>query len=191
MDVLQSRRYVESYFGVVLRRWQACRPNRMRRPRGEAQHDPPYLEDLVIEANPSVLALREFDMSVAATFTPLAQLALERLWGIFERLCYHGRSRNGLAGVVGISKAVLLLTEGRVGPAFDSNVRRNLGIPTPENAREWIRALQVASSDIQAFTSANHCTLQEAVPTSFANLHSGRIHDMALGPRSTGASRGF
>ncbi len=136
--VLQNQRDVASNFGRVLRRWQACRPNRMRRAKGETKHDPPYLEDLIAEANPYVQALRGFDMRFLASFTRQAQEPLEQLWGIFQRLSYHGRARNGLAGVVGISKAVLLLTEGRVGPAFDSEVRSQLGIPTPENAREWI-----------------------------------------------------
>ena len=175
VSVLKSQRNVASCFGLVLRRWQACRPNRMRRPKGEAKHSPPYLEDLIAEANAPVLTLRAFDMRLEAAFTPQAQRALEQLWNIFERLSYHGRARNGLAGAVGISKAVLLLTEGRVGPAFDSKVRSELGISAPENAREWIQALWVTSRDIRAFEAANQCTLQDAAPPCFADLRSGRI----------------
>jgi hypothetical protein len=179
---LHIQRDIASNFGRVLRKWQACRPNRMRRAKDEPNHDPPYLEDLIAEANQSLEALRDFDLRFLASFTPQAQEALEQLWGIFQRLSYEGRARNGLAGVVGISKAVLLLTEGRVGPAFDSEVRTQLAISKPENAREWIHALQFASRDIQAFEMANQCTLQEAAPNLFAALKSGRIYDMALGP---------
>jgi len=182
VNVLQSQRDVASNLGRVLRKWQACRPNRMRRSRAEAEHDPPYLEDLIAQANPSIRALRDFDMRLLASFTQQAQEALDQLWGIFRNLSYKGRSRNGLAGVVGISKAVLLLTEGRVGPAFDSEVRSQVGIRTPQDAREWIYALRFASRDIQAFEMANRCTLQEAAPSPFAAMHSGRIYDMALGP---------
>jgi hypothetical protein len=157
----------------------------MRRPQVEAKHDPPYLEDLIADANPSVVALLDFDVRILASFTPHAERALERLWSIFEDLSYHGKARNGLAGAVGISKAVMLLTEGRVGPAFDSTITTELGIPTPGNAREWIQSLQVISRDIQAFELANQCTLQTAAPTTFADLQSGRIYDMALGPGST------
>jgi len=184
-SVVQSHRDVGSHFGSVLRRWQACRPNQMRRPRAEANHDPPYLEDLIANANPSVVALLDFDVRISASFTPHTELALVRLWDIFEQLSYHGRARNGLAGAVGISKAVMLLTEGRVGPAFDSTVTTELGIPTPANACEWIRSLQVITMDIQAFELANQCTLQAAAPPAFADLKSGRIYDMALGPGST------
>src|SRR5438105_5296354 len=120
MSVMQGQRNVGPPLGRVLRRWQACRPNRMRRPQVEAKHDPPYLEDLIADANPSVVALLDFDVRILASFTPPAERALERLWSVFESLSYHGKARNSLAGAVGISKAVMLLTEGRVGPAFDS-----------------------------------------------------------------------
>lgn len=169
-------------FGAILRRWQACRPNRMRRSRAEQRHDAPYLEDLIAESNQFVLALQNFDIRLQASFTAQVEQSLERLWGVFQHLSYHGRARNGLAGVVGISKSVLLLTEGRVGPAFDSEVRRHLQIQEPQNARQWINALKVASADIRAFEAANQCTLQEAVPHQFAGMASGRIYDMALGP---------
>lgn len=182
MDTLQGERDVAIHFGRVLRRWQACRPNRMRRTKGEMAHDPPYLEDLIAAANPSVRALRGFDLRLQDSFTRQAQEALEELWEIFQNLSYQGRARDGLAGAVGISKAVMLLTEGRVGPAFDSEVRGQLGVPMLANAGEWIQALQVASRDIQSFEAANRCTLHHAAPDLCAVLHSGRIYDMALGP---------
>jgi len=49
-----------SQFGFVLRKWQACRPNRMRRTRMDPLHDPPYLEDLLAEANPYLRILANF-----------------------------------------------------------------------------------------------------------------------------------
>ena len=45
---------------------------------------------------------------------------------------------NGTASCVGITKAVMLLTDGRIGPALDSQVRLNLGVAKPINAEEWI-----------------------------------------------------
>ena len=154
----------------------------MRRVKSETKHDPPYLEDLIAEASLSVQVLRYFEMRNLDSFTCQAEEALEQLWGTFQRLSHQGPVRNGLAGVVGISKAVLLLTEGRVGPAFDSEVRCRLGIPKPEDAREWIQALRLASRDIHAFETANKCALQSAAPSPFASMHTGRIYDMALGP---------
>jgi hypothetical protein len=154
----------------------------MRRARNEARHEQPYLEDLIAESNQHIWALQSFDIRLPASFTHQARESLEQLWDVFRGLSYHGQTRNGLAGVVGISKAVLLLSEGRVGPAFDSEVRRQLEIQAPENAPEWIDALQVVSRDIHAFERANQCSLQKAVPVRFAGIHSGRIYDMALGP---------
>ena len=123
-----------SKFAETLRRRQACRPNRMRRTQQEAQHDPPFLENLIVQANQCIQALQNFDIRRQFSLNREACRALEQLWNIFQNLCYHGRERNGLADVVGISKAVLLLTEGRVGPAFDSNVRGHLQILEPLNA---------------------------------------------------------
>ena len=169
-------------FGAVLRRWQACRPNRMRRTREEQLHDEPYLEDLINSSGQYLYALQEFDIRLQTSFTQQASDSLVQLWGIFQNLSYHGRARSGLAGIVGISKAVLLLTEGRVGPAFDSEVRTHLGLRRIENANEWICALQVASLDIHRFEDANRITLQQAAPQQHEGLFSGRIYDMALGP---------
>lgn len=105
VGVLQSQRNVASHLGQVLRKWQACRPNRMRRPKSEAKHNPPFLEDLIAEAYPFVQALRDFDTRLLASFTPEAQQALNRLWCIFQDLSYHGQTKNGLTGAVGISKS--------------------------------------------------------------------------------------
>jgi hypothetical protein len=117
-------------FGRILRRWQACRPNAMRRCRADATHEAPYLEDLLNDALSAAAALDGFDLSQANPMNEVVENALQELWAIFRNLSYSGRCRNGLAGVVGISKAVLLITEGRVGPAFDS---------TKVGTRKWGR----------------------------------------------------
>ncbi len=168
--------------GIVLRRWQACRPNRMRRTQAENQHDAPYLEDLITQAALHLPTLQDFDIRDHASFSPQNCESLDQLWNIFQNLSYHGRARNGLAGVVGISKAVLLLTDGRVGPAFDSNVQGHLGLRDIANSNRWINALRTASRDIQAFEANNQATLQQAAPHPHGGLQSGRIYDMALGP---------
>lgn len=168
--------------GIVLRRWQACRPNRMRRTQAENLHGAPYLEELINQAAQHIDVLQNFDIRNNDSFSNKNCEALTELWGIFQNLSYHGRARNGLAGVVGISKAILLLTDGRVGPAFDSEVRGHLGTGNIANANEWINALHTASQDIQEFETNNQTTLQQATPHRYAGLQSGRIYDMALGP---------
>lgn len=170
--------------GVILRRWQACRPNRMRREAAALLHPPPYLEDLATAAAPHIAALATFDIAnIHALGNPAYVAALHQLWAIFEQLSYHGKARGGLAGSVGISKAVMLLTDGRVGPAFDSEVRNALGLAPIVNAADWLAALGAVSNDIQAFEHAQHVFFTGAVPVAFRHLHNGRIYDMALGPR--------
>lgn len=179
LQALQAQQNVASTFGKILRRWQACRPNKMRRTQQESHHGPPFLEDLLLQSNQHIQALQHFDIRQQATLNSGAHQALEQLWNIFQHLCYGPNQK----GIVIISKAVLMLTEGRVGPAFDSNVQRVFFKPL--NAQQWFYTLKRVSEDILAFELANQCTLQQATPHGFVHLHSGRIYDMALGPRET------
>jgi hypothetical protein len=123
----------------------------MRRCRGEAVHEPPYLEDLVLRGIDVSSALSRFELRHADAINEDDENALLELWTIFKDLSYSGRCRNGLAGIVGISKAVLLLTEGRVGPAFDSKVRKRLGTGDILTAKSWIMNLKNVAEDIARF----------------------------------------
>ena len=173
----------------ILGKWQACRSNTLRLAKAGTKplHGPPYLADLLYRAKPHLATLRSFDLRSTRSYTKRARAALEALWDIFEDLSYAPSKpkrktpfpRSGKAGVVGISKATLLLTAGRVGPAFDSKVRKKMGIPDIANAEEWLTALQRATADIAEFERRNGITLQVAAKSS---LPPGRIYDMALGP---------
>ncbi len=166
--------------GIILRKWQACRPNRMRRTRSENIHDAPYLDDLINQAAQPIHVLENFRLEDSNSFSVQNCQALEKLWNIFQNLPYHGNAGNGH---VGVSKATLLLTNGRVGPAFDSTVKKYLDIKNISNANEWINALKKVSQDIRSFEDKNQTKIQQAVP-NYVRLHSGRIYDMALGPRA-------
>lgn len=109
--------------------------------------------------------------------------ALDQLWDVFEQLSYHGKSRQGLAGSVGISKGVMLASDGRVGPAFDSSVVKELGLGKIHHAAQWRKAMALVHADIKAFEQANGISFEEAKPPQFARLNNGRVYDMALGPR--------
>lgn len=173
----------------ILGKWQACRSNALRSTKAGTNplHSPPYLVGLLSRANPHVATLRSFDLRSKKSYMKRTCAALEALWDILEDLSYARPNpkrkapfpRNGKAGVVGISKATLLLTEGRVGPAFDSQVRKKMGIPRISNAKEWIAALRCATVDIEEFERRNRTTLQAATKS---DLPAGRLYDMALGP---------
>ena len=167
--------------GIILRRWQACRPNTMRRTRDENRHNAPYLEDLVSQAQQYIEESLNFNIREESSFSSETEKTFKELWRIFTNLSYRGTVRNGFAGIVGISKAVLLLSDGRIGPAFDSRVRDNLGIGEINNSSDWISALKIVNKDIINFEERNNISLQNVVK-AYNNLQPGRIYDMALGP---------
>lgn len=171
-------------FGRILRRWQATRPLAMRRIAAEATHGPPFLDDLFeFAASPSgpVSILGDLTVLKVGDRTDHQDRALTELWNLFS-----GLTTTRSASCVGISKAVLLLTDGRIGPALDSQVRTRLGISRPATAASWIGVLEGVGEDIAAFESADGPFL-DAVPSRFAHLAYGRLYDMAFGPGASAA----
>jgi len=166
-------------FAAILRRWQATRPKPMRRPKREATHEPPYVDDLIAEAVSHLKLISHIDVGEFREWTVPQVEALRQLWSIFS-----GLQIEGSATCVAISKAVMLLTEGRIGPAFDSIVRKNLGLKRHlRTADEWIDAMRAVGDDISAFEERYGTKLALVVPERFATYHVGRLYDMALGPR--------
>lgn len=164
-------------FGRILRKWQATRPLAMRRLRHEAKHGAPFLDDLLETAEEPLRVVSSCSVLTIAARTPEQDEAFRRLWAVFSQLAVSGG-----ASCVGITKAVLLLTEGKIGPALDSRVRGKLGVPRPRNCSEWLAILQDIGEDITAF-ERGYGPMAAAVPTGFAKLAHGRLYDMALGPR--------
>jgi hypothetical protein len=164
-------------FGQILRKWQATRPKSMRRIRSEAHHGAPFLEDLLESAAEPLDRLGDLAVLTVAHRTARQSQALADLWALFSSL-----PSDGTASCVGITKAVLLLTDGRIGPAFDSNVREQIGAGRPETCDAWVEILEGVAEDIAAFESRNG-PLAKAVSPPFAQLAYGRLYDMALGPR--------
>ena len=164
--------------GAILRRWQATRPLPMRRPEAEADHKGPFLEDLYRSAAPELRRLGALRVQDVAARSEEQEEALRNLWLIFRQL-----PQVGEASEVGISKAVMLITHGRIGPALDSRVRKALKIRSrPENADAWLAVLDFVADDIRAFEN-RHGPLHTQVPSGFTEYEYGRLYDMALGPR--------
>lgn len=168
-------------FGKIMRKWQACRPNTMRRPRSTASHNPPYLDDVLTSAEPILDQCRSFVLGETPISADFCQI-LAHLWSTFSELSFGNRTKTGKAGGVSISKATLLLSFGRIGPAFDSKVRAQLGLRQIDTVNSWIEALVKVSEDVSAFESKNSLRLTCVVP-DLGHLHAGRLYDMALGPR--------
>jgi len=168
-----------SLFAAILRRWQATRPRPMRRLKRDATHDAPYMDDLLDVADSHLLVVDHIDVGEFRGLTDAQVEALRGLWSIFSSLPIEGS-----ASCVGISKAVMLLTLGRIGPAFDSVVRKNLALKRNlRSSNEWIDALRAVGEDINAFEDRHDTKLALVVPERFATYQVGRLYDMVLGPR--------
>lgn len=186
-----SRRYVQDWdrwllaspdcrpelFGQTLRAWRATRPRPMRRLRREAQHGPPYLDDLLAAAIPLLSVLADIDVRTIRARSAAQEHALGSLWTIFRQL-----SATGCASCVGITKAAMLLTDGRIGPAYDSVVRGRIAVKPPSSAGAWLGTEDEISLDIQGF-EARWGPLTSVVSPRFERLGYGRLYDMVLGPR--------
>jgi len=154
----------------------------MRRPRAEASHEPPHIEDLLDEASQHLEALADLTVRGLALASAEQINALHGLWATFSKL-----PQRGTASCVGITKAVMLLTNGRIGPAFDSLVRKKLGLKDHlKSSEEWIDVLRGISEDIVAFEK-RHGRLAEIVPAQLAKYQVGRLYDMVLGPGTSPA----
>jgi len=149
----------------------------MRRLKREQKHDEPFLDDLLASAREPLRKLAGLSVLTIAKRASAQTDALNALWKNLLRL-----PATGAATCVSITKAILLLTDGRIGPAFDSQVRRKLGVARPASCAEWLKNLEEIGEDIAAFERVNG-PITKAVPTEFAGLAHGRLYDMALGPR--------
>ncbi len=171
--------YVVAEFGRILRKWQAARPRPMRRPQNEARHAAPYLDDLVTAAWPHLQTIVNVSVRQMGSVTPDQIDALEQLWDVFRNLTAEGH-----ATCVGITKSVLLLTEGRIGPAFDSSVRQKLDISSrPNDSSTWIYHLCDVGHDIITFETRHGVSIETLLPVEWAPINVGRVYDMIAGPR--------
>lgn len=175
MQTPPQRRPAE--FGRILRNWQATRPLPMRRPRAEASHPGPYLDDLLEMAGDPIAELTGLGLSWVNTRSPRQEDALRGLWEIFASLPTRGR-----ATCVGITKAVLLATDGQIGPALDSQVQQSVGVRPPTDAQAWLQVLDDVGADLRAF-ERQHGPLYRVVQPEFSEIVDGRLYDMIFGPK--------
>jgi hypothetical protein len=108
--------------------------------------------------------------------TPAQDLidGIRGLWRVFEDGLCVGKAR-----VVGVSKAILLVTKGRIGPAFDSNVRKGWYVSDRES---YLRALAQIAGELAAF-EAREGNLEEVAAKAGKPALVGRAVDMVFGPR--------
>ena len=163
-----------SVWGETLRKWQAGRPKPLRRPEVEAMHSPPYLEEIHKQALVQVRVLGNVSLRTVDDLSLTQKNALDALWRVLRDITYNGQVR-----CVGITKAAMLLTEGRFGPAFDSRVREKLGLKRAHTAEDWLAQLRAIRLDLVAFEDKYGVILENLVPTKVGPLAVGRAYDVA------------
>lgn len=171
--------------GRILRRWQAVRPRTPRRSRADGTHDPPFLDDVMVEARRPLKALRDMTVRGAPAMTPRQAAAIDELWAILAT----GLVLEEAATCVGISKATALLTDGRIGPCLDSTLQGALQVGRPRTPGAWLAVLAGVGEDIAAFERQQGRRLDECVPARYRDLEVGRLYDMVFGPRQEGRAR--
>jgi hypothetical protein len=160
-------------FERIMKRWNALRPRAILRCRAHSSCDGPYLDDIIARADELAYDLRAISVREIRGRTTAQTEILAELWHLFSRL-----PQKGQCGAVGITKAVMLLTSGWVGPALDSRVRASLGVDQPASPEAWVEVLEAVSEDIEAFESEYEVALEQLVPEHLGPVAVGRAYDM-------------
>jgi hypothetical protein len=84
---------------------------------------------------------------------------------------------------VAVTKAILLTTRGRIGPAFDSNVSTNLGVLSIFESEQLVSILSRLTRELAAFESRHSLRIENLVPAEWGPVAVGRAIDMLLGPK--------
>jgi hypothetical protein len=155
----------------LLNKWTACRPSRTNK----------EILPLLIDLNSDLRTISNLDLRNIRQASSNEKEALDRIWSeLFNRICIPKK----LTGVAP-SKAILILTNGRLGPALDSNTRARLGLQDIVSSVQYVTILSAISEDIAAFEKANApILLEELVPEEWKPVFVGRAYDMATGPRN-------
>ena len=154
----------------LLNKWTACRPSRTNKD----------LLPLLIDLNSDLKTISNLDLRNIRQVSLNEKEAIDRIWlKLFNRICIPKK----LTGVAP-SKAILILTNGRLGPALDSKTRKTLGLQDIVSSVQYLTILSAVSEDIAAFENANSpILLEELVPEEWKPVFVGRAYDMAVGPR--------
>ena len=158
-------------FKRIMGKWQACRPKVLR-----------SASELQRTLDSATEPLRRVGSANLRCFQAPSEVltdAMCGLWRIFEGgLCLKGKATE-----VGVSKAILLVTKGRIGPAFDSNVKARLNALYVRDCKTYMKALGEIASELAAFEARELTTLDGLAQQAGRPADVGRAVDMVLGPR--------
>ncbi len=170
-QVTGIRFLIASEFRQIMWKWRACRPK-------------PYLsatdlQSTLDSATEPLKRIGSADLRSLQAPSDVLTDAICGLWRIFE----DGLCSKGKATAVGVSKAILLVTKGRIGPAFDSNVKTALNAGYVKDCGTYIKALGEVASQLADFEDREGTTLDDLAKRAGRPADVGRAVDMVLGPR--------
>ncbi|MGR2927818.1 hypothetical protein [Acidithiobacillus ferriphilus] len=155
----------------IMRGWSACRPAKANSEFSDREFE--YLQEKGRELEG--LYLRRIGQN-DDIFTKLEEL--------FKAI--NGICKNKSINMMVASKAIMLVTEGSIGPAFDSNIMKNLGYKYnyDKSFQMWENMLRYVADDLIGFQKRFKVDdIYELLPDDLRSIKLGRLYDMALGPR--------
>jgi hypothetical protein len=158
-------------FEDVLKKWNSCRK------RGGVRQG---LALLINNANGPLTELGNTDLRALRRPSDCQRAAIRHLWDLIQPcLCL-----TKPASEVGISKAIMLLTRGRIGPALDESVRTEFNLPRIDDAGTLLAVYGAIAEDLAGFED-EHGQIDKCFPAEWngAIPAIGRIVDMIAGPR--------
>jgi hypothetical protein len=159
-----------NHLNKLLRKWRGCRPKSARKDRL------PLLKLL----DKDFKSISQIDLRNFRHISPFERITISRIWSELQNQICDVKKSTAVAP----SKAMLILTNGRLGPALDSNVRKSLKLPKVLSPDDYISLLNAISEDIAVFEQVNApVILEDLVPIEWQPVFVGRAYDMAIGPR--------
>ena len=162
---------VASEFRQIMWKWRACRPKPYR--------SATDLQGVLDSATDALKQMGSTDLRCFRAPDKVLIDAICNLWRIFE----HGLCSEGKATEVGVSKAILLVTKGKVGPAFDSSVKDAFNIRRIRDCGTYVKMLTEIAGELAAFEAREKTTLDDLAKRAGRPAAVGRAVDMVLGPR--------
>lgn len=150
-------------FKKIMGSWQACRPKPLR--------NTTDLQSTLDSITAPLVLMGSADLRCFETPAQGVIDGIRGLWQVFEQGLCVGKAR-----VVGVTKAILLVTKGRIGPAFDSNVKKSWYV---RDCDSYLTALGEIARELAAF-EAREGNLEEVAAKAEKPAAVGRAVDMVL-----------
>jgi hypothetical protein len=156
----------------LLKKWTACRPVSI------STDLQPILKDLETEFT----MISGLDLRNLRNASANEKGAIDHIWSKLTNELCKPKKLTGVAP----SKAMLIITNGRLGPALDSRARAVLGLSSDNivTGVQYRTILEAISEDLLIFEETiSPIRIETLVPKHWQPVLVGRAYDMVAGPR--------